>query len=84
MFLCFLQALIGSEHNPAIVKDTIVQEDGKVLTDNDDNLHRAYGLLSEYYNNKTNRPLRFKKKLWEFYTAPITKFWANAVSVILF
>ncbi|XP_043280353.1 transient receptor potential cation channel trpm isoform X2 [Venturia canescens] len=79
-----VEALIGSDHNPAIVKETIVQENGRVLTDNDDNLHRAYGLLSEYYNNKTNRPLRFKKKLWEFYTAPITKFWANAIAYMIF
>lgn len=27
-----------------------------------------------------NRELRISKKLYEFYTAPITKFWANSVS----
>lgn len=62
------------------MKETIVQENGRVLTDNDDGIHRAYGLQSEYYDNKTTRPLRLRKKLYEFYTAPITKFWANAVS----
>lgn len=81
-YYTFVQALITNEHNPAIIKETIVQENGKVLTEIDDNLHRPYGILSEYYDNKTNRPLRLKKKLWEFYTAPITKFWANAVSFI--
>lgn len=35
----------------------------------------------DYYEIKQNRPLRLKKKLYEFYTAPITKFWANAVSI---
>jgi len=74
----FLQALISNEHSTTIIKETIVQENGKVLTDNDDGIHRAYGIRSEYYN-KTTRPLRLRKKLYEFYTAPITKFWANAV-----
>lgn len=65
-----------------MAKETIVQENGKVLTDTDDGNHRSYGILSEYYDNKSNRPLRLKKKLYEFYTAPITKFWANAVSFV--
>lgn len=29
---------------------------------------------------KQHRPLKLKKKLSEFYTAPITKFWADSVS----
>lgn len=74
------QALIGNEHGSSVPKETIVQENGKVLTDIEESNHRAYGLLSEYYDNKSSRPLRLKKKLYEFYTAPITKFWANAVS----
>ncbi|XP_014296022.1 transient receptor potential cation channel trpm isoform X2 [Microplitis demolitor] len=78
-----IKALITNEHNSAI-KETIVQENGKVLTEIDDNLHRPYGILSDYYDSKTNKPLRLKKKLWEFYTAPITKFWANAIAYILF
>ncbi|KAK0173426.1 hypothetical protein PV328_006622 [Microctonus aethiopoides] len=79
-----VEALISNEHNTGVAKETIVQENGKVLTDIDDNLHRPYGLLSEYYDSKTNRPLRLKKKLWEFYTAPITKFWANAIAYMIF
>lgn len=65
-----------------MAKETIVQENGKVLTDNDDGIYRSYGLRSEYYDVKPARPLRLKKKLYEFYTAPITKFWANAVSIL--
>ncbi|EFN73002.1 Transient receptor potential cation channel CG34123 [Camponotus floridanus] len=79
-----VEALISDEHNTTIVKETIVQENGRVLTDNDDGIHRAYGLQSEYYDNKTTRPLRLRKKLYEFYTAPITKFWANAIAYIIF
>lgn len=72
--------MISNEHTTTIVKDTIVQENGKVLADCDDIVHRAYGIHSDYYDIKNSRPLRLKKKLYEFYTAPITKFWANAVS----
>ncbi|XP_012166410.1 transient receptor potential cation channel trpm isoform X2 [Bombus terrestris] len=76
-------ALISNEHTTAI-KETIVQENGKVLTDNDDGIHRIYGINSDYYDIKNSRPLRLRKKLYEFYTAPITKFWANAIAYIIF
>ncbi|XP_070158634.1 transient receptor potential cation channel trpm isoform X2 [Polyergus mexicanus] len=79
-----VKALISDEHNTTIVKETIVQENGRVLTDNDDGIYHVYGLQSEYYDNKTTRPLRLRKKLYEFYTAPITKFWANAIAYIIF
>lgn len=79
-YFLFLKALISHEHNTNVIKETIVQENGKVLTDTDDGNHRSYGILSEYYDNKNSRPLRLRKKLYEFYTAPITKFWGNAVS----
>ncbi|XP_024940536.1 transient receptor potential cation channel trpm isoform X3 [Cephus cinctus] len=79
-----VKALISNEHNTSVIKETIVQENGKVMADYDDTNHRFYNVLPEYYDNKTNRPLRFKKKLYEFYTAPITKFWANAIAYIVF
>ncbi|XP_036140911.1 transient receptor potential cation channel trpm isoform X5 [Monomorium pharaonis] len=78
-----VKALISNEHS-TIIKETIVQENGKVLTDIDDGIYRAYGFRPEYYDNKTTRPLRLRKKLYEFYTAPITKFWANAIAYIIF
>lgn len=75
------QALISNEHATNTVKETIVQENGKVLADPDEhNGLRGYGMHPEYYELKNSRPLPLKKKLDEFYTAPITKFWANAVS----
>ncbi|XP_029053467.1 transient receptor potential cation channel trpm isoform X4 [Osmia bicornis bicornis] len=80
-----VEALISNEHTTTVAKDTIVQENGKVLTDNDDIIHRAYGISSDYYNDiKNSRPLRLKRKLYEFYTAPITKFWANAIAYMIF
>ncbi|XP_033210686.1 transient receptor potential cation channel trpm [Belonocnema kinseyi] len=79
-----VEALISHEHSTSVAKETIVQENGKVLTDTDDGNHRSYGILSEYYDNKSSRPLRLKKKLYEFYTAPITKFWANAIAYVTF
>lgn len=33
----------------------------------------------DYDDLKLHRPLRRKKKIYEFYTAPITKFWADSV-----
>ncbi|XP_044016610.1 transient receptor potential cation channel trpm isoform X3 [Aphidius gifuensis] len=79
-----IKALITNEHSTAPPRETIVQENGRVRADIDENLQRPYGILSEYYDNKTNRPLKLKRKLWEFYTAPITKFWANAIAYIIF
>lgn len=37
--------------------------------------------ISYDYEIKQHRPLRLKKKVYEFYTAPITKFWADSVSI---
>lgn len=37
--------------------------------------------ISFDYEIKQHRPLRLKKKIYEFYTAPITKFWADSVSI---
>lgn len=31
-------------------------------------------------DSRVHRSLRLKKKFYEFYTAPITKFWADSVS----
>ena len=33
-------------------------------------------------DHRKNSPLRLGRKIYEFYTAPITKFWANAVSIV--
>lgn len=37
------------------------------------------------YDNETKQQqaLKFKKKLSEFYTAPITKFWADSVRFLI-
>ncbi|XP_035907098.1 transient receptor potential cation channel trpm isoform X7 [Anopheles stephensi] len=61
------------------MKDTKVQENGKVsLTDseNKDNLFDSDG--------RQQRPLKLKKKFYEFYTAPITKFWADSMAYMFF
>lgn len=81
----FPQALISNENGTATAKETIVKENGKVMTDHhEDYTHRFVHSPPEYYDIKTNRPLRLKKKLYEFYTAPITKFWASSVRNIPF
>lgn len=45
------------------------------LTDSDGTQYNPYD-----EDAKQHRPLRLKKKFYEFYTAPITKFWADSVS----
>lgn len=53
------------------------------LTDSDPSQFREFFHLSEFSNEiKQHQPLRLKKKFYEFYTAPITKFWADSVSTL--
>ncbi|XP_032590559.1 transient receptor potential cation channel trpm isoform X3 [Drosophila grimshawi] len=68
------------------VRDTKVHENGKVsLTDSDPSQFREFFHLSEYTNEiKQHQPLRLKKKFHEFYTAPITKFWADSIAYMFF
>lgn len=66
-------------------KDTVVTENGKVVADSgsgSESGSQFFALPLDYYELKHNRPLRLKRKLYEFYSAPITKFWANSVSII--
>lgn len=67
-----------------IARETIVQQNGKVLSEFDE--AKLHVFLAEGYQDKVpkNRELKFKKKLYEFYTAPITKFWSNSVRKQLF
>uniref|UniRef100_A0A182Y860 Transient receptor potential cation channel trpm n=1 Tax=Anopheles stephensi TaxID=30069 RepID=A0A182Y860_ANOST len=70
------EALLSDTYS---MKDTKVQENGKVsLTDseNKDNLFDSDG--------RQQRPLKLKKKFYEFYTAPITKFWADSMAYMFF
>lgn len=57
-------------------KDTVVQENGKVLA----GMEEAHYHFSLDDRKLRSRPLKFKKRVYEFFTAPITKFWANSVS----
>ncbi|XP_017838227.1 transient receptor potential cation channel trpm isoform X1 [Drosophila busckii] len=81
------------------VRDTKVHENGKVnltagaelepskvsLTDSDPSQFREFFPLSEFTNElKQHQPLRLKKKFYEFYTAPITKFWADSIAYMFF
>ncbi|XP_072157699.1 transient receptor potential cation channel trpm isoform X4 [Bemisia tabaci] len=81
------QALISQE---TCMRDTVVTENGKVLTENMGSSGSESGsqfipMPTEYtFDIKQNRPLKLKRKLYEFYTAPITKFWANAISYVIY
>lgn len=74
------QALIGS----GAECETRVDQNGKVAKSV--YTEPIYKELPEHYSpeDKRMRPLRLRKKIYEFFTAPITKFWADSVSDMLF
>lgn len=45
-----------------------------------DACQKEFAQLSHDFEIRHHQPLRLKKKIYEFYTAPITKFWADSVS----
>ncbi|XP_037946393.1 transient receptor potential cation channel trpm-like isoform X3 [Teleopsis dalmanni] len=53
------------------------------LTDSDPSQFREFFNIAEY-EIKQQQPLRLKKKFYEFYTAPITKFWADSIAYMFF
>ncbi|XP_028167972.1 transient receptor potential cation channel trpm-like isoform X8 [Ostrinia furnacalis] len=73
------QALIGS----GAECDTRVDQNGKV---GKIGWEPSYRELPEHHTpeDKRMRPLRLRKKIYEFFTAPITKFWADSIAYILF
>ncbi|XP_059613216.1 transient receptor potential cation channel trpm isoform X3 [Phlebotomus argentipes] len=77
------EALLSDTYS---MRDTKVHENGKVsLTDSDAGMHQKdYMQLSYDYEIKQHRPLKWKKKIYEFYTAPITKFWADSLAYVFF
>ncbi|XP_076268057.1 transient receptor potential cation channel, subfamily M isoform X2 [Rhynchophorus ferrugineus] len=66
-----------------LARDTMIQENGKVFSEFDDS---KYQIFFTDVPDKTprQRQLRIKKKLYEFYTAPITKFWSNSIAYLTF
>ncbi|KAL3288297.1 hypothetical protein HHI36_002745 [Cryptolaemus montrouzieri] len=59
--------------------DAFLQENGKPFAGMDDS--RVY---SDFGRIPKQRQLKIRKKLYEFYTAPITKFWSNSIAYIVF
>ncbi|XP_053614209.1 transient receptor potential cation channel trpm isoform X16 [Plodia interpunctella] len=74
-----LKALIGS----GAECETRVDQNGKV---GKIGWEPSYRELPEHHTpeDKRMRPLRLRKKIYEFFTAPITKFWADSIAYILF
>jgi transient receptor potential cation channel subfamily M protein 3 len=54
------------------------------MSDLEDNKYHIFS--TDIYQERIprNRELKMSKKLYEFYTAPITKFWANSVAYLIF
>ncbi|CAH1392573.1 unnamed protein product [Nezara viridula] len=79
-----VEALIAQEPT---ARDTIVTENGQVIADNSsssDGGSQFLPLPKEFYDLKPTRPLRLKRKLYEFYTAPIAKFWSHSIAYLVF
>ncbi|XP_055921137.1 transient receptor potential cation channel trpm isoform X4 [Eupeodes corollae] len=86
------QALLADTFS---IRETKVQENGKVdlsgaeepakvsLSDSDPSQFREFFNMSDY-EIKQHQPLRLRKKFYEFYTAPITKFWADSIAYMFF
>uniref|UniRef100_A0AAG5D5K6 Transient receptor potential cation channel trpm n=1 Tax=Anopheles atroparvus TaxID=41427 RepID=A0AAG5D5K6_ANOAO len=83
------EALLSDTYS---MKDTKVQENGKVgltgcfsskvsLTDSENTQYKDYMFDGD---TRQQRPLKWKKKVYEFYTAPITKFWADSMAYVFF
>uniref|UniRef100_A0A182LT93 Ion transport domain-containing protein n=1 Tax=Anopheles culicifacies TaxID=139723 RepID=A0A182LT93_9DIPT len=51
------------------------------LTDSENTQYKDYLFDSD---GRQQRPLKLKKKFYEFYTAPITKFWADSMAYVFF
>ncbi|PNF25765.1 hypothetical protein B7P43_G12368 [Cryptotermes secundus] len=69
--------IVNSQENYGM-RNTVVQRNEDV-TKHDD-IKQNFRFPPNYFEVKYNQLLSPRKKLYEFYTAPITKFWAHAVS----
>lgn len=61
------------------MRNTVVQRNEEDVIEHDD-IKQNFRFPPNYFEVKYNQLLSRRKKLYEFYTAPITKFWAHAVS----
>ncbi|ERL88775.1 hypothetical protein D910_06157, partial [Dendroctonus ponderosae] len=68
-----------------LARDAIIHENGKILHDYDSE-SKYHMFFTDTYSDKMpkQRELRIKKKLYEFFTAPITKFWSNSIAYLAF
>lgn len=65
-------------------RESLVQENGKVVLD-DGQSNPLLQFPTDFYDlKKEERPLKLEKKLYEFYTAPISKFWGHSIAYMVF
>jgi transient receptor potential cation channel subfamily M protein 3 len=62
--------------------NVVVQKNGEALTDY--NINQDFDWSFNYFVVMKNRPLSWRRKLYEFYAAPITKFWADCIAYCIF
>ncbi|XP_052133267.1 transient receptor potential cation channel trpm isoform X2 [Frankliniella occidentalis] len=65
-------------------RESVVNENGKVTLD-DGTTNPLLQFPYDFYDiKKEERPLKLRKKLYEFYTAPISKFWGHSIAYMVF
>jgi hypothetical protein len=75
----FLEKFNSQEKLFFLISLTNLQTFKVSLTDSDGTTYEKYN-HNEDDGRMQFRPLPIKKKIYEFYTAPITKFWADSVN----
>ncbi len=77
-----------SDFNEDIKKEENATDDGKNETFD---IGKKYSkrktnvnFFVDEYKSKMNRKLKFRKKVYEFYNSPITKFWQNFILYLIF
>ncbi|CAH1123867.1 unnamed protein product [Ceutorhynchus assimilis] len=68
-----------------LAREAIIHENGKIISEYDDS-NKYHIFFTDVYSDKMpkQRELRVKKKMYEFFTAPITKFWSNSIAYLVF
>ncbi|XP_055380249.1 transient receptor potential cation channel trpm isoform X3 [Condylostylus longicornis] len=70
---------------PTSAKVSFENQNNEVsLSDSDPSQIRDFFNNTQDYEARQLQPLRLKKKIYEFYTAPITKFWADSMAYAFF
>lgn len=81
--ICSGERIVFFSFRMIYINDLLTNMCSQVSLTDPDSCQKDYTQLSYDYEIRHHRPLRLKKKIYEFYTAPITKFWADSVCLCI-